>query len=395
MRSPLRRGNGACSSPACTSAKKKASTARRHPGRARPAGQQHRQGHPQAGRHGHHLQRAGPDLDLPVQPVQPGGQPGVARLRLRAAGLRQPAASNEAETPMLASSYTWSADKKSIVFTIRDGVKWSDGQPFTAADVAFTFNLMKKVPGDRPLRAVDRRRAAERHRQRQQGHDDLRQAGQAVLLQLRQPGRHRAASTSSVAGAAAAHPDTWPDNEPGRHRAVHGQPVQRRTTSSTPPTRPTGSRASRTSRRSSTRPTWTTGRPTSTWPTARRSGAASSSRTSRRFYLAKSGDNHTWSPPVHERRASSRTSTRRTRATSKLGGAAGDRLRPRPHADRHDRRGRPAAAGQPEPASSCPTFNKYYDAGGGRRRRLRQAERRQGQAGCWPAPATRRRTRSS
>jgi len=53
---------------------------------------------------------------------------------------------NQAETPMLASSYQWSADKKSIVFTIRDGVKWSDGQPFSAADVAFTFNLMKSTP---------------------------------------------------------------------------------------------------------------------------------------------------------------------------------------------------------------------------------------------------------
>ena len=48
------------------------------------------------------------------------------------------------ETPMLASSYTWSSDQKSIVFTIRDGIKWNDGQPLTAADVAFTFNLLKK-----------------------------------------------------------------------------------------------------------------------------------------------------------------------------------------------------------------------------------------------------------
>lgn len=53
---------------------------------------------------------------------------------------------NAAETPMLAKSYTWSADKKSITFTVRSGVKWSDGRPFTAADVAFTFNLMKKYP---------------------------------------------------------------------------------------------------------------------------------------------------------------------------------------------------------------------------------------------------------
>jgi peptide/nickel transport system substrate-binding protein len=53
---------------------------------------------------------------------------------------------NAAETPMLASSYVWSADKTSITFTTRQGVKWSDGQPFSAQDVAFTFNLMKTTP---------------------------------------------------------------------------------------------------------------------------------------------------------------------------------------------------------------------------------------------------------
>jgi peptide/nickel transport system substrate-binding protein len=52
---------------------------------------------------------------------------------------------NQAETPMLATKYTWGPDKKSITFTIRDGVKWNDGQPFSAQDVAFTFNLMKRV----------------------------------------------------------------------------------------------------------------------------------------------------------------------------------------------------------------------------------------------------------
>ena len=48
-----------------------------------------------------------------------------------------------ATTPWLASSYQWAPDNKSVTFTIRDGVKWSDGQPLTADDVVFTFQLMK------------------------------------------------------------------------------------------------------------------------------------------------------------------------------------------------------------------------------------------------------------
>ena len=45
--------------------------------------------------------------------------------------------------PWLATSYAWSNSGKTITFTIRQGVKWNDGTPFTPADVAFTFNLMK------------------------------------------------------------------------------------------------------------------------------------------------------------------------------------------------------------------------------------------------------------
>ena len=46
------------------------------------------------------------------------------------------------ETPWLATKATWEGATK-LTFDIRDGVKWSDGQPFTAKDVAFTFNLGK------------------------------------------------------------------------------------------------------------------------------------------------------------------------------------------------------------------------------------------------------------
>ncbi len=47
-------------------------------------------------------------------------------------------------TPWLASAYTWSNGNKTLTFTIRNGVKWSDGKPMSAADVVFTFNLLKK-----------------------------------------------------------------------------------------------------------------------------------------------------------------------------------------------------------------------------------------------------------
>jgi peptide/nickel transport system substrate-binding protein len=53
---------------------------------------------------------------------------------------------NGKTTPMLATSWNWGAGNKSLTFTIRQGVKWSDGTPMTAADVAYTFNLEKKYP---------------------------------------------------------------------------------------------------------------------------------------------------------------------------------------------------------------------------------------------------------
>jgi peptide/nickel transport system substrate-binding protein len=52
-----------------------------------------------------------------------------------------------APTPWLASAYTWSNNNRTLTFTIRPGVRWSDGQPLTAADVLFTFNMLKAHPG--------------------------------------------------------------------------------------------------------------------------------------------------------------------------------------------------------------------------------------------------------
>jgi peptide/nickel transport system substrate-binding protein len=46
----------------------------------------------------------------------------------------------------LATSYKFSDDLKSITYVLRDGVKWSDGQPLTSADVKYTLELMLKNP---------------------------------------------------------------------------------------------------------------------------------------------------------------------------------------------------------------------------------------------------------
>ena len=45
--------------------------------------------------------------------------------------------------PWLAQSYKFSPDGKTITFNLRQGVKWNDGQAFSAQDVVFTFNLLK------------------------------------------------------------------------------------------------------------------------------------------------------------------------------------------------------------------------------------------------------------
>ena len=53
---------------------------------------------------------------------------------------------NEKTTPWLATSYIWSNSNKTLTWTIRKGVKWSDNTPLTAADVVYTFSLLHKYP---------------------------------------------------------------------------------------------------------------------------------------------------------------------------------------------------------------------------------------------------------
>jgi peptide/nickel transport system substrate-binding protein len=47
-------------------------------------------------------------------------------------------------TPWLATDYTWSNGNKTLTFTIRKGVKFTNGDPLTPQDVVYTFDLLKQ-----------------------------------------------------------------------------------------------------------------------------------------------------------------------------------------------------------------------------------------------------------
>lgn len=44
--------------------------------------------------------------------------------------------------PALAESWDISEDGRTLVFTLREGLRWSDGEPLTAADVVFTYDVL-------------------------------------------------------------------------------------------------------------------------------------------------------------------------------------------------------------------------------------------------------------
>jgi peptide/nickel transport system substrate-binding protein len=58
--------------------------------------------------------------------------------------------------PDLAKSWSWSNDDKDLTFKLQEGVKWHDGQPFTAKDVVCTFDLLTGK-GEDKLRRNPRR----------------------------------------------------------------------------------------------------------------------------------------------------------------------------------------------------------------------------------------------
>jgi peptide/nickel transport system substrate-binding protein len=51
--------------------------------------------------------------------------------------------------PDLATSWSWSEDGTELTFPLREGVKWHDGKPFTAADVKCTWDILAGKSSDK------------------------------------------------------------------------------------------------------------------------------------------------------------------------------------------------------------------------------------------------------
>ena len=203
---------------------------------------------------------------------------------------------DQKETPMLATTYTWNTDRTQIDFTIRDGVKWNDGQPFTADDVAFTFNLMKQVP------ATDQYSLWKSNILK-----SVTANGNHVVMQFNanaQVSFYTFADQVTIvpkhifsAGDAAAHPDTWADPNPVGTGPFTVNPCTPNNITYT-----------------ANKTYWQPGKPyiqTVQYPAYLDNGPANLDLASgkaqygsqyipniKSSFLDKSKDNHTWSPPV-------------------------------------------------------------------------------------------------
>ena len=85
------------------------------------------------------------DYQLNFNPFSPSQIAGPGTIYEPLFFLNKAAADSKPE-PLLGTEYAWNEAGTELSVTLRDGVKWSDGQAFTAGDVAFTFNLLKEHP---------------------------------------------------------------------------------------------------------------------------------------------------------------------------------------------------------------------------------------------------------
>jgi peptide/nickel transport system substrate-binding protein len=264
---------------------------------------------------------------------------------------------NAKQTPMLASSYKWGPGKKSIVFTIRSGVKWNDGVPFTAKDVAFTFNLMKKYP---PTDIYSLWTGA--------GLKSVTASGDKVTMKFSQsadPYFFYFADEVGIVpqhifskGDAATHPSTWADPNPVGTGPFMVNPCSANNITYT-----------------ANPHYWQHGKPyiqTIKYPAYLDNAPANNDLASgqaqwgsqfipniQNFYLSKSPDNHTWSPPTTNVALYANNSP--SRPTGKL--AVRQAIA---YALNRAQVAQIGENGQQPPANQTgivtPTFNKYFDS---------------------------------
>ena len=151
--------------------------------------------------------------------------------------------------PDLATSWSWSEDGTELTFPLRQGVKWHDGKPFTAADVKCTWDLLTGKASDK-LRINPRK----------SWYDNL-EAGDDQRRLRGHLSSEAAAAGSIVALLASGWSPIYPCHVPPRDmRSIRSAPARSNSSSSSPTntsrwreTRITGNRAGPISTASNTR----------------------------------------------------------------------------------------------------------------------------------------------
>ncbi|WP_102126326.1 ABC transporter substrate-binding protein [Deinococcus planocerae] len=121
--------------------------------------------------------------------------------------------------PALAESWTVSPDGRTYTFRLRQGVRWSDGQPFTADDVVFTYSQIIMNPearaGDAASFKLDGKQVEVRKVNPTTVQFVLPRPSPAFLLQMRSfvMPKHKLVRFSQEGGAKAADiNNAWPGN---------------------------------------------------------------------------------------------------------------------------------------------------------------------------------------
>jgi peptide/nickel transport system substrate-binding protein len=91
-----------------------------------------------------------PDDNNPLLPASAANRLGYGNLIYEPLVMPDPVRPMDAGTPWLASAWVWSPDGTTLTVTVRDHVRFSDGRPLTAADVAYTFGLLRAHPALNP-----------------------------------------------------------------------------------------------------------------------------------------------------------------------------------------------------------------------------------------------------